>query len=278
MLLKNFLKYQSLGNDFIILDWYKKPDMYIQSMLGSQRWHDFVVSVCNRNTGVGADGVLVLKTDPSRHLHEMLIFNADGSQAQMCLNGLRCMVHYLFTQYGQSNTIALRVGQRIITNQVEGARDKLEDLTITTNVGVAHYQDTCSIKIENESLQGHCVDVGNPHFVVMQQKDRAWLLQHGQAIERHKSFAHGTNVEFVWRDDKEPDLYHLLVHERGCGMTQACSSGAAAVLRVLMQQKELVAGNVVRISMPGGAVLGWCNEQGEIFLKAQATCVFQGNF
>lgn len=278
MLLKNFIKYQSLGNDFILLDWYKKPDMYIQSMLGSQRWHDFIVNMCNRHTGIGADGVLVLKTDSSRHLHEMLIFNADGSQAQMCLNGLRCMVHYLFTQYGLNNTIDVRLGTRIINNQVEGTRDKLEEMMITTQVGQADYQGANTIKIGKESLAGHCVDVGNPHFVVMKEVDRAWLGQHGQTIERHSGFPQGTNVEFVWPDAHDSELFHMLVHERGCGITQACSSGVAAVLSVLKNQKLLEAGHTVRIRMLGGTVLGWCNDQHEIFLKAQATSVFQGNF
>ena len=98
-LLKQFVKYQSLGNDFIIFDWYKKPALFVQVELSGGHFSSVVQRLCDRHFGVGADGVLVITSHQEFGFPVVTIYNADGSKAESCLNGLRCVADYLFTEY-----------------------------------------------------------------------------------------------------------------------------------------------------------------------------------
>src|SRR3989338_293477 len=110
--LKHFVKYQSLGNDFIVFDWFKKPTSFIQEELKDAQWKEFVIKTCDRHFGVGADGVLIITCCPQEGVPEILVFNADGSNGQTCLNGLRCVAKHLFDTHHFPKEFRIKMSQR----------------------------------------------------------------------------------------------------------------------------------------------------------------------
>jgi len=266
---REFIKYQSLGNNFILFDWYKKPQVFIDKELASPDWRNFIISSCNRYTGVGADGVLILKRNPERMLHELLIFNNDGTQAQNCLNGTRSTADYLKNKYHISQKVDIIVGKRIIACTFDDTNN------ITMNTGQATPAKTQTISVDGQTYQGYYLDVGNFHFIVFQEISGNTLASIGQQIAHHDQLTHGANVEFVWENENG---YQMIVYEHGAGMTQACSSGAAAIVGLLNQQKKVAVHDRTTIAMPGGTVTGWTDDKQNIFLTATAQKVFTGSF
>lgn len=277
-MLKRFLKYQSLGNDFILFDWFKKPATFVARTLDEQEWGTFIKTICDRHFGVGADGVLVLKSSVAG-IAEMLIFNADGSRAGMCLNGLRCVAHHLFVHHNLPKTFKIQIGDR----QAEcfiAVPDRNESLEVTTTIAAGTSFDAITIKIVQNTFDGSSIDVGNPHFIVFKQVELDWLRQYGNMIESHEVFASKTNVEFVWqsRIDVNKKIYHMNVYERGSGITLACSSGVAALTSLLFLRKEIVQEEIIHIVMPGGSIDSWVTHDGQVALKSSARLVFLGEF
>lgn len=273
-MLKSFVKYHSLGNDFVLFDWYKKPEVFIERELTSAAWPDFIRFITSRHTGIGADGVLIIKTDRQNIGYQMIIYNADGTKAEMCLNGLRCVAHYLFTHHQVPHNFSIRVENREIACIIKGSKDKPTEIEISTAVGIVEHDGAKTLQIDGQNIQGFVASIGNPHFVVLQHQTPEWLALHGKEIEHHQEFPHKTNVEFVWQDNNG---YQLLIHERGCGMTQACSSGAAATLGVLAVQKMLDADTMLTLNMPGGSLRGSIGHNGSVTLVGCATLVFKGS-
>ncbi len=282
-MLKHFIKYQSLGNDFVLYDWYKKPTVYVQNTLADTNWASFIQETCNRHFGIGADGVLIIKSNPEASYPEMLIFNADGSQAQMCMNGIRCVAHYLFTQYGLQKTFNIKMGQQIIECSIIVDKNNESAIDIVTNLGSASYLEKMTLQINEQIIEGHVVEVGNPHLIVFQQIEPSWLSTHGKYLEQHPNFPNRTNVEFAWEDKTHQatntiqKLYNLLVYERGCGITLACSSGVAATLWTLFYQGLITQQEKIAFRMPGGTVIGSIGLNKNIVLQATATMVFRGD-
>lgn len=274
-MLKNFFKYQSLGNDFILFDCYKKPETYINQALAEASFPSSVKMLCDRHFGIGADGVLVLKGNTGLSLPEMLIFNSDGSKAEICLNGLRCVALHLHMNYNFPIQFKVKVGDKILECFILHQKDLNEKVLIKINVGtINNYYGETKISTTQGELSGHFINVGNPHFVLFQQTTLDWLTKNGAEIEKHKFFPNKTNVEFIWKES----LFHYnaLVYERGCGITLACSSGAAAITGILAKLMLLNHDQDVKISMPGGDVICSINKSEEIIMSADAKLVFSG--
>ena len=278
-LLKQFIKYQSLGNDFIIFDWFKKPALFVKAELQSDQFTAFVKNICDRHVGVGADGVLIITAHPVLGMPEMMVYNADGSNGQMCLNGLRCVAHHLFLAYHFPEHFQIQLTDRVIDCNIAKVSGTTE---IVTRVGSATVLGDQEIMVSAGKITGSVVTVGNPHFIVFDQPAIAWLQANGSSIETHPAFPNKTNVEFIWElaSDQRPvgldRAYGMLVHERGCGMTQACSSGASAVAGLLHVQHKLAVDEKIGIVMPGGSVTAWVECDGTIALQAGAIRVFAG--
>lgn len=286
-MLKNFYKYQSLGNDFILFDWYKKPETFVEQVLNEQNLQDLVIKICKPHFGIGADGVLILKGNTNARVAEMLIFNRDGSRAEICLNGLRCIAQHLFMHYNFPEKFQIKAGQRIIECLVQNSKDNPEQVIVKNNVGKVEYLGTKSIKMSQGQISGHCASVGNPHFIVFEKKDLNWLQTFGAEIESHKEFTSAdssetgsgkTNVEFVWEDKTSTSIkkFETIVYERGCGITLACSSGAAAISGVLLKLGLVNKNEEFQISMPGGIVKCSIDDSENINLYAPSIIVFSG--
>lgn len=269
----HFFKYQSLGNDFIVFDWYKKPSQYLDKDLSDAAWPEVVQRLCNRHFGIGADGVLIVKNNQQAGVPEMLIFNSDGSLAKSCLNGVRCIALHMRLVYNYPENFSIKLADRLIESIFFNGH---EGLLISTGVGTAQYHGVQTIHTNAGTFAGHIVDVGNPHFIIFQFMPQDWLAQNGHFIERHEFFSDRTNVEFIWPDNADKNIYHMNVYERGCGVTLACSSGAAALAGLLVQLGTIAPTESITISMPGGIVKATVNMRGEIFLQAPAQRLFEG--
>lgn len=297
-----FTKSHSLGNDFIILDQNKNDQNNIES---HPNWSDTVKKLCNRHTGIGADGILIIpKKEIAADSSNVKIFNADGSNGNICLNGARCVADYLHktnkTPKKSPSKIFIVMGNKSIEHQILPS-DEGNNLLITQKIDIGTVQKTESYE---KKFLGHVVDVGNPHFIILQEKTLSWLRKHGKKIESYKKFPNKTNVEFIWpkKETVSPSMfeYNMIVYERGCGITQACSSGVAAVMTLLYSQKAKVSpptkalppmkvpppiknttfhvgqNKKIKIQMPGGEIISWITSDEKVALQTKATIVFHG--
>ena len=265
----DFVKYQSLGNDCILID------RYLKSAETKDLSAECSTRLCDRHFGVGADCVLVIEKS-SNNTPLMLVYNSDGSRAETCLNGLRCVADYLFCTHNFPDTFCVKTEAgdafcSIIHESVTSHRK------IRTEVGPIKYFGAKEVNTSQGSFLGHEASAGNPHFVIFQQRSPEWLQQFGHEIESHPLFPHKTNVEFVSQNiQRSIPTYTLLVYERGCGLTLSCGSGAAATVGVLAELGEIQPGHVSCMEMMGGNLLVSITQKKTIVLEASATQVFSG--
>lgn len=264
--MNSFFKYQSLGNDFIVFDWYSESFDKIQALLGESAWSLKVAAWCDRHTGVGADGVLVLLSKQKIPL--MRIFNADGSEAENCMNGLRCIAQRLVTQHNFSGSFQVCVGSKLVTCGVV-------DGLLSSEASFVLYEKPHTLIFSGGTLSGYCVDAGNPHFIVFQPTTQSWLQQYGKELESHADFPKRANISFVW---PHRDGYNMLTFERGCGITQACSSAALAILKTMASLGMIIPNDMVTLCPLGGVIKGVVTPSGSVVIYAQAQMVFQGDF
>jgi diaminopimelate epimerase len=277
-MLKNFFKYQSLGNDFVLFDWYKKPETYVAKTLSDNGLRDFITQVCKQHFGVGADGVLILKGNTSAGVPEMLIFNKDGSPAEICLNGLRCVTQHIFLHYNSSEQFKIKIGPRLIECFVQPIKNDPNKVDVKNLIGKIEYYGPKTVSISAENISGHVASIGNPHFIVFQEKGLDWLEAHGGEIECHKEFPNKTNVEFVWPEKGSfpHKIFRANVFERGCGITLACSSGATCIAGTLFKLGQVNKNEKFEIIMPGGTVSCILDDSENVILSAPSTFVFSG--
>lgn len=240
----SFHKGHGTRNDFIILD-----DSY-----GMHEMHpDFIQMVCDRHSGIGADGVIrVVRASSIRgwegdsSLWFMDYYNADGSIAEMCGNGLRVFARHLINEQLVDNgefDVATRAGLR----RVEVARHGL----IRTTMGDATVSDEdVTVRLGGREWPATKVDVGNPHaVVVLQDEDLDSLnLYDAPTWEPVSAFPEGVNVEFVRVD--EPGKLSMRVFERGVGETQSCGTGVVATAAAYRRRAQH--DGSVDVTVPGG--------------------------
>jgi len=256
-----FTKMHGLGNDYVYVD------AIVDPTLRALDWQSLAPMMSDRHRGVGGDGVIVI-APPHRANHHarMRTFNADGSEAEACGNGTRCVARYLFERHGHDvELLAIESGQRVLEC------DRTGDELIRVAMGIPGIGlDTCAVEpdalhdvapsrigIDGHALEFHAVSIGNPHAVVFAHENE-WLgvdlesqiRRLGPRIETHRAFRERINVHFVRVDG----LRHATMYtwERGAGITQACGTGACAVIvasvleGLLEHESELV--------LPGGGL------------------------
>jgi len=252
-----FTKVQSLGNDFILLNFL--------NIKNKKKLPQKTISyLCNRHFGIGADGILLL-TQKNKTPH-VQIFNADGTQAELCLNGARCVSYYLYKTHNFPKQFTFTMGNSTLTAKIIETKNGIE---VLNKIEMPRYVGTKTVL----GHTGHVIDSGNPHFVIFSNVTHDWLKQNGKKIESHPSFLNKTNVEFVHKLKK--NIYELFVFERGCGITLACGSGACAALCALFELKKVKEKEKVVFQMLGGKLLCWL-EDGFVHLQANAHLVFEG--
>ena len=200
----------------------------------------FARRVCDPAGGLGADGVLVVGRS-DLHDARMRIFNADGSEAEMCGNGMRCVARYLDECDGVAaaivETVAGPIGTRILARDPYRVAVEVAEPRIGARFRLGRFDVTS-------------VEVGNPHAVVeLSDEGDVELEVDGPRIERDPHFAHGTNVHFI-RYDAGAGRWRVRHWERGAGATAACGTGCVAVAAVLIARGE--ATSPVTLLVPGG--------------------------
>jgi diaminopimelate epimerase len=229
-----FAKYQGLGNDFIIVDGRSSgaPTAALARRL------------CDRRRGIGADGVLTLLPSRTKDAEvRMHIYNADGSVAEMCGNGLRCVVRHL----GKNG--AIETGAGVLRGTIEGEAVRVE-------LGEARIiDDAIDVELEGRTLTAIGVSMGNPHLVLPPFPASTDLMalarEHGPRLERHPRFPQRVNVELV--KPLADGSLELVVFERGAGITEACGTGAGATAFASLLRKTIAAPPVT-VRLPGGAL------------------------
>ena len=268
-------KMQGCGNDFVIIDY----DEFLKTGLSMD---NLAKKVCDRNFGVGADGMIIPNSNESDTDIGWYFYNSDGSIAQMCGNGMRCFANYVFDKgLITKKEFTVKTGAGIIKPQL------LDNGNVKVNMGTPILEDSKIpfkgkkvLKALDREFEIIPVSMGNPHCVIIGDDDPMKMaLKYGPIIEKHEYFPEKTNTEFVKIISKTE--IDMRVFERGCGITLACGTGACAsvvacVLNNLTEQN-------VKVNLLGGAVfVEWqgnsTNPQYDIFLIGPANYTFTANY
>ena len=245
-------KWQGLGNDYLIVEETALPTPLTPASIGL---------LCDRHLGVGSDGIL-LRAAPTGSIPgavaRMRVFNPDGSEPEMCGNGIRMFARYLaetgvvpgseFTVETLAGPIRPRL-QGDGTVRVDMGRARFRSANIAAEAGVAGDVVDAELQSDGRRYRFTFVDVGNPHCVIVVD-DPASFDVHGvgAAIERHPLFPNRVNVEFITRESD--GSIRMRVWERGVGETQACGTGATAVGAACVRLG--LATSPVLVHLPGG--------------------------
>lgn len=283
----NFTKMQSVGNDFVLVE-----------ASGKQRnLPQIARAICHRHLGVGGDGLLLLLPSDKANF-QMRMFNPDGSEAEACGNGLRCLIKYVIDK-GLADagageiTVETKAGirkARLIKEK--GKADRIQvglgkpvfdasSIPVATEVGKGDLVDITLIAaypvtVEGEELQMSFVSMGNPHAVYFWERPLSDfpLARLGPAVEQHKLFPNRVNFE-VARVISRKEI-EVRVWERGAGETLGCGSGACAV--AVCAQLLGYTGSKVDIKLPGGILEVEWDRVGEVLLSGPAEIVFSGEW
>ncbi len=283
----DFTKLQSVGNDFVLVE-----------TSGTQcDWSQVATAICDRRLGVGADGLLLLLPSDSADFR-MRMFNPDGSEAEACGNGLRCLVEYVVkmeladieaqgisveTMAGIRKAKIYRAKNKPAKIQVSMGTPKFsaKDIPVVMEEGRAELLDIKSmlgypVTVEGRELPLNLVSIGNPHAVYFYQHSVSDfpLLQIGSKVEHLSIFPNRVNFEVAKVVNRQ--RIEARVWERGAGETLACGSGACAV--AVAAQLHGYIGDKVDIKLAGGILEVAWDGVGEIFLSAPAKIVFHGEW
>lgn len=274
-----FTKYHGLGNDFILID--NRSDS--QPAVSPERAKE----LCDRHFGIGADGVIFALPGQEDTDYTMRIFNSDGSEPEMCGNGIRCLAHFLSTleasstQPGQYriHTLGGVMVPKLQPNgqvTVDMGVPRLLAAEIPTTLGATGQKVIEQpLEVGGQSWSVTCVSMGNPHCVTFVEDVADVPLEIiGPQFEHHPAFPQRTNTEFV--QVVRSDYLKMRVWERGAGATLACGTGACAVLvaGVLTGKCQ----HRATVELPGGCLeIEWSTSaEQRIYMTGPAVRVFSG--
>ena len=272
-----FTKWQGCGNDFVLVD-ARAAGLPNDTAALSRR-------VCDRHYGIGADGLIfVLPSDAADFC--MRIFNADGSEAEMCGNGIRCFARLVYEEkMTEKDSFTVETGAGILTPRIVKDGDTITGVTVdmgepvldAERIPVKGFGEKRVIAEEIEVLgnryKATCVSMGNPHCVVfVGDVDDVAMETVGPAFECHAWFPRRTNTEFVEVRDREH--LRMRVWERGAAVTLACGTGACAslVAAVLNDRAERKA----EVELDGGRLMIEWAADNHIYMTGPAEKVFSG--
>jgi len=240
-------KYEGLGNDFVVLD---------RRASGVDLSPETSRVLCDRRRGVGADGVLVLLPS-TRAAVRMVVHNADGSLAEMCGNGLRCVVKHLLDREPGRDALEVETGAGVLPSRVR--RAGAEVVEVEVELGPARLQAPhlpsgpgggpfLSAPVPGLDWPATAVSMGNPHLVLLGAPPEV-VREHGPRLEHLPGFPDRTNVEAVGRAGEG---LRVTVWERGSGLTDACGTGAAASVAAAVVAGWVPPDVFVPVDLPGG--------------------------
>ncbi len=245
-------KYHGARNDFIVLDARAKTVDDVRAF--ALRW-------CDRHAGIGADGVLVIGNSERAPI-SMRVINADGSEAEMCGNGVRCVARYL-DERGEGAQFAIDTLAGIIRTDVI---DRGEVYRVRVDMGEPRL-----VSVNESEPQSAIVDTGNRHLVLFREDiDGFDLWAMGQATNEDPRYSGGINVHLV--EVEGPSTLRVRHYERGAGMTMACGTGAVASAVASIARGDVSSPVLVRV--PGGELTIEWNGSGHAYMTGPAVHVF----
>ena len=278
-----FYKYQGNGNDFIIID-SRNNDAYNQ-LISNSIFN--VKKLCDRNFGIGADGIIFILNPDYDNDSRMIILNSDGSEAEMCGNGIRCMIEYLHNQENSLNNkfeyrIETKAGLKIAKYNsgkitVRMGKPIFDNKLIPTNMHKnINNLLTDEFNYKSFNTQGYAVGMGNPHLIFfVEDLEFVSHKKLGPVFENHNLFPEKTNVHFCQIINSKKII--VKVWERGAGSTLACGTGACAIHVAARKLSRCEA--KTSIILPGGELfIEWDNTNDEVLMTGIASKVFKGSF
>lgn len=271
-----FTKMQGLGNDYVYVDCLKET---------VDNPHDVAVKVSNRHFGIGSDGLILIKPSGIADFR-MDMYNADGSQAEMCGNGIRCVGKYVY-DYGLTDKTSISVetlaGIKYLDLHVLDGKVQ----SITVNMGMPEFApDKIPVVSEKErvvcepilvgriSYEMTCISMGNPHCVVFVEDTEQFPLEEiGPKFESHERFPKRVNTEFVQILSR--DAVNMRVWERGSGETLACGTGACASA-VACMLNGYTEDEITLHLLGGDLIVRWDREANLVYMTGPAVVVYDG--
>ena len=265
-----FIKMQAVGNDAILLD-------YLKGTIANPT--HMARKLCNRHTGIGADQLLLLSKSRKADFN-VRFFNADGSEADMCGNGIRCVARYV-KEWGltqkkhlvfetNSGLKPITIRGKMIDVDMGEPRMKGKEIPVNLSGRVINRP----LKLEAKDFRITCLNVGNPHCIIFQEDlDEFDITRFGPMIEHHHVFPKRANVSFV--NVMSRTEVHMRVWERGVGETMGCGTGACAA--TVASVLNGFTGRKVVVHLPGGKLeVEWNRKDNHILMSGPAEVVFVG--
>lgn len=251
-----FTKMHGLGNDFIMVE---GPNTVFDQVE--------IARLCDRHTGIGADGLIIV-TPVDKHSVKMEYWNSDGTEAEMCGNGLRCVVRFAVEHE------MVKPGEILVqtpAGPLKTVWDGSDYHAIEVQVGTVIDEENT---VDIEGLTFHTATVGNPHAIAyVDDLDAVEVAAIGPVVELDQAFPNKTNVEFVEVASK--DRIRIGIWERGSGQTLACGTGmvSCAVVSQNLSKIQLPA----TVEVPGGSAKIWIDDEGYTRMLGPAEVVFSGS-
>jgi len=281
-----FAKYQGLGNDFILVDNRHQADPVLSP--------DQAARLCDRNFGVGGDGVIFALPPEGDTDFTMRIYNSDGSEPEMCGNGIRCLARFVADLNADPSSTKYRIST--LAGLIQSAMQSDGQVRVDMGEPVLRGEDVPTTltptRAENASVVAQtlevagkkwsvtCVSMGNPHALIFSVDGHPINLENfdvetvGPFFENHQVFPARTNTEFV--QVLSPSHVRMVVWERGAGRTLACGTGACAT--VVAGVLEGLTQRTCQVDLPGGPLLiEWNEQDNRVYMTGPAEKVFSGD-
>ncbi|MGD1865848.1 MAG: diaminopimelate epimerase [Phormidesmis sp.] len=277
-----FSKYHGLGNDFILIDNRESAKPMVTP--------EQAVAVCDRNFGIGGDGVIFVLPATEGADYTMRIYNSDGSEPEMCGNGIRCLAKFILGLEAEDgnlpnlphtyniHTLAGMIRPELQPNgqvTVDMGEPILTAKEIPTTLGAPEGKAVDeTLSIDGKDWQVTCVSMGNPHCITfVDDVEAVPLTEIGPLFENHEAFPARINTEFV--EVVRSDYLKMKVWERGAGPTLACGTGACALLVATVLNEKC--DRKATVELPGGNLeIEWADNN-RVYMTGPATLVFAGD-
>ena len=271
-----FTKMHGLGNDYVYIDAIHQ---------NIEKESSLAQFVSNRNFGIGSDGLIFICNSEIADF-KMRMFNSDGSEAEMCGNGIRCVGKFVYDK-GLTNktevTIETLAGVKTLQLNVEKGKVKTvrvdmgEPILMPREIPVISEEEpvkNLKLKAKDKEFTFTCVSMGNPHAITFVENTKEFDVEtYGKILEVDKAFPNKTNVEFIEIVDK--NHINMRVWERGAGETLACGTGACA--SVVACCLNGLTENKVNVELLGGILeIEWNKEDNHVYMTGTAVTVFEG--
>lgn len=269
-----FTKMHGLGNDFVVINALTAP-----VRLNPKK----IKQLSDRRCGIGFDQVLIIEPSNNKTIDfHYRIYNADGSEAEQCGNGLRCIARYLYDRaWAPRKTLTLSCKGGVMETEIEGSLIKVnmgtplfapKDIPCTLKTEQLIY----TVSIANQEVHMGILSMGNPHAIIcVDDLNNVNIAQIGHQVSTHALFPKGINVGFL--EVTQPHQAHLRVYERGVGETLACGSGACAAM--VYGNRLGILDREVSVMQPGGElVINWAGGTNPVYMTGPAEFVFEGQW